>query len=107
MEKFNNKTVVWGDQNEKYLRTVVLYGNYDNDCKLYYTSEAVRNGDEKEGVLVKDLADMCLKGLVLIKDINFEDYYPPTYFNVERGGVWTNVDGGAEYLAIDSPAFTE
>lgn len=91
MEKFNNKTAIWGDQNEKYLRNVVLYtttNEYaEESCKLFYNEELT------DKVYASDLKDMFLKGIVLIRDMDsVECYRRPDFYNAEECVLIT--DGG-------------
>lgn len=83
MEKFNNMTAIWGDQNEKYLRTVVLYTNADSDyCLTKYFpdwSEEMVN----YRVSPEELRDMFMKGIVIICENG--KYYRPYEYDPETG----------------------
>lgn len=59
MEKFNKMTAIWGEQNEKYLRSVVVYADVE-DKKLYYDKELTKS------VKAEDAADLFLKRLLVI-----------------------------------------
>ena len=91
MEKFNNKTAIWGDQNEKYLRSVVLYTTSNEyaaeNRKLFYNEELT------DKVYASDLKDMFLKGIVLIRDIDsVECYKRPEAYNVDDRTLITGYD---------------
>lgn len=82
MEKFNGKTAIWGDQNEKYLRNVVLYTTTNEyvaeSRKLFYNEELT------DKVYASDLKDMFLKGIVLIRDMDGVEYYRrPEAYNAD------------------------
>lgn len=59
MEKFNGMTTVWGDQNEKYLRSVIVYADIST-MRLYYDEEHTKP------VLNKDLFDLYKKNTLMV-----------------------------------------
>lgn len=85
---------IFSDSEEKYLRSVVLYGHSDN--YLY--------SDEKHTLKIdKDtLFNLCIKGLVVVFMDN--TYYKPVFFKENSGHVEvtiaTNVSSGASTSKI-------
>lgn len=91
MEKFNNKTAIWGEQNEKYLRSVVLYADEEhNDYHLYTTPEFV----EENRISGEELYDLYMKNLIKIKmRPNIEEY-------CNASGINKRENGGYEVMAV-------
>lgn len=59
MEKFNGMIAVWGEQNEKYLRSVIAYAD-DSTMRLYYDEEHTKP------VLNKDLFNLYKKNALIV-----------------------------------------
>lgn len=97
MEKFNGKTAIWGDQNEKYLRSVVLYGKYDNDISNYglFYDEAT-----EEKVYSEDLFDMYMKNVIVVKYTN-KHFKPINLFKGLAGVYGVSIINDPDGIAIE------